>query len=133
MTSGAYVLVLWFSHISHTVKMHYLLLYHIHHIDSVVLRGCFPMPLLNFIYSMIGLLICKYEPFWHEVSVEFLIFRWPLRHGRLLFLFETAAQVSNVAHVHLVCVFCLRNMLIAVTCKLKWNFVNSKQGKDNYF
>ena len=37
------------------------------------------MPLLNFIYSMIGLLICKYEPFWQEISVESLILRWLLR------------------------------------------------------
>ena len=29
----------------------------------------FPLALLIFIYSMIGLLICKYEPFWQEVSV----------------------------------------------------------------
>ena len=28
------------------------------------------------IYSMIGLLICKYEPFWQDVSVQSLIHRW---------------------------------------------------------
>ena len=26
------------------------------------------MPLWIFIYSMMGLLICKYDPFWQEVS-----------------------------------------------------------------
>ena len=31
-----------------------------------------------------GLLIYKYEPFWQEVSVKFLIFRWPLRPVVLL-------------------------------------------------
>ena len=36
---------------------------------------------------MIGLLIYKYEPFWQEVSVKYLIFRWPLRPVDLLFLF----------------------------------------------
>ena len=29
----------------------------------------FPLPLLIFIYPMIGLLICKYEPFWQEVEI----------------------------------------------------------------
>ena len=44
------------------------------------------MPLLIFIYSMMWQLICKYEPFIQEVSVEYLILRWPLRPlGILLF------------------------------------------------
>ena len=44
------------------------------------------MPLLIFIYSMMWQLICKYEPFIQEVSVEYLILRWPLRPlGLLLF------------------------------------------------
>ena len=38
-----------------------------------------------FIYSMTGLLICKYEHFWQEVSLESLILRWPLRPMGLLF------------------------------------------------
>ena len=40
----------------------------------------FPMPLLNFIYSMMELLICKHEPFSQGVSVESLILKWLLRH-----------------------------------------------------
>ena len=43
------------------------------------------MPLLIFIYSMMWQLICKYEPFWQEVSVEPLILGWPLRSLGLLF------------------------------------------------
>ena len=31
------------------------------------------MPLFNFIYSMMGQLISKYEPFRQEVSVEFQV------------------------------------------------------------
>ena len=47
----------------------------------------FPLPLLIFIYSMMELLICKYEPFWQEVNVQYLILRWPLRPmGLLLWL-----------------------------------------------
>ena len=34
---------------------------------------------LIFIYSMMGLLIYKYEPFWQEVVVKSLILRWPVR------------------------------------------------------
>ena len=33
-----------------------------------------------------GLLICKYAPFWQEYSVKSLILRWPLRPVGLLFL-----------------------------------------------
>ena len=32
------------------------------------LYSCFPMPLLTFIYCLMGLLICKYEPFCQEAS-----------------------------------------------------------------
>ena len=34
---------------------------------------------------IIGLLICKYAPFWQVFSVKSLILRWPLRHVGLLF------------------------------------------------
>ena len=30
------------------------------------------MPLLIFTYSMMGLFICKHEPFWQEVFVDFV-------------------------------------------------------------
>ena len=36
-------------------------------------KKTFPLSLFDFIYSMMGLLIYKYEPFWHEVTVESLI------------------------------------------------------------
>ena len=42
------------------------------------------MPLLIFIYYMMGLLICEYENFWPEVSIESLTLRWPLRPVGLL-------------------------------------------------
>ena len=45
----------------------------------------FPLPSLIFIYSMIGLLICKYEPLWQDVNVQSLILRWPLRPIGLLY------------------------------------------------
>ena len=43
------------------------------------------MSLVIFIYSMVVLLFCKYEPFWQEVSVESLIRRWTFRPVSLLF------------------------------------------------
>ena len=46
----------------------------------------FPMPLLIFIYSMMGQRICKYELLRQEVSVESLILRWPLRPLGLLYV-----------------------------------------------
>ena len=59
----------------HVVEMHYLLHYlNKQHIDCYCIKGlwcCFPVPLLNFIYPMMGLLICKYEPFWQEISEVF--------------------------------------------------------------
>ena len=83
MTRGAGVIVLWLGHLSHIVKMHYffktLLLFfggwfkQIQkdsfddvHIDSYCINKSycsFPLALLIFIYSMMGLLICKYEAF----------------------------------------------------------------------
>ena len=48
------------------------------------------MPLLIFIYSMMGRLICKQKLLWLEVIVEFLILRWPLRTlGLLLCVYQT--------------------------------------------
>ena len=44
-------------------RVHWLLLY------VGVIMQLF-LPLLTFICTMMGLLTCKYEPFWHEVSVQ---------------------------------------------------------------
>ena len=61
------------------------IIFHSINIQHIVCSGieglwcCFPKPLLNFIHSMTGLSLCKYEPFWQEVGVESLIIRWPLR------------------------------------------------------
>ena len=75
------------------MNMHYLHSINIHHIDCYCIKRifcCFPtMPLLIFIYSMMWQVICKYEPFWQEVSVVSLILRCPLRPLDILFLFST--------------------------------------------
>ena len=47
-------------------------------IDCYYIKGLycnFPLTLLIFVYSMMGLLIYKYEPFLQDVSVESLILR----------------------------------------------------------
>ena len=75
MIPGAGFLVLGCGHISHKAKMPYKRLW-----------CCFPVPSLIFIYSMMGLLIYKYEPLLQEVSVKSLILRWPLRPVGLLFI-----------------------------------------------
>ena len=50
-----------------------------------------------FIFSMMGLLIYKYEPFWQEVSVKSVILRWLLRPvGLLLLLIGAPLEVQNV-------------------------------------
>ena len=69
-------------HMNHIlVNMHYLLLFRYTVHWCFCIKGflfCFPLPLLIFIYSMMRMLICKYELFWQEVSVESMILRWPL-------------------------------------------------------
>ena len=95
MIIGAGVLMLGRGHLSHNSEYRvYIIFYsiNIQHIDChcvKVLWSCFPIPSqsLIFIYSMIGLLIYKYEPFRQEVSVMSLIFRWLLRPVGLLFSF----------------------------------------------
>ena len=57
----------------------------------------FPLALLIFIYSMIGLLICKYEPFWQDVSVESLILKWPVRSMGFLFYSRTNPRWHKVS------------------------------------
>ena len=52
------------------------------------------MPLLIIIYSVMGLLICKYEPFWQDVRVEFLIPMWLLRPVGFLCFFYTYANAN---------------------------------------
>ena len=61
------------------------------------------MPLLIFTYSMMGLLICKFEPFWQKVCVESLILKWPLRASCLIerhcFLASNGCLVSWYQYV----------------------------------
>ena len=51
----------------------------------------------SFIHSMMGLLICKYDPFWQEINVESLILRWLLRPVGLLFF----SNEHFKRHIHL--------------------------------
>ena len=81
---------LWISQIKYSIN--------IKHDDHNCIKGLYmechlPKPLLIIIYSMMELLICKYEPFWEEVSVEFLILRWPLRPVDLLF--QSSSEIPN--------------------------------------
>ena len=62
--------------------MHCLLLYQYTAHFCYCIEGwwCFfPMPLLIFIYYMMGLIICEYEDFWPEVSEELLRLGWLFR------------------------------------------------------
>ena len=63
------------------------------HIDCYCVKGlwcCFPIELFFYIYYYIdAVLICKYAPFWQEVSVKSVIVMWPLRPVGLLFFFQS--------------------------------------------
>ena len=59
-----------------------------HDIDCYCINGkwcCYPMSLLIIIHSMIDLLLCLFDSFWQEDSVEFMILRWLIRSVGLLF------------------------------------------------
>ena len=59
------------------------------------------MPLLILIYSIIGQLICKYEPFWQEVSVKSVILRLPLRpFGPLVAFVKRTLSKHLYIHLH---------------------------------
>ena len=78
---SSWVLMLGLGHINHNCE----------YVLSPTLSIYFALiviPLLNFIYYMMGLLICKYEPFWQEVSVKSSdsLLRWPLRPLGLLLI-----------------------------------------------
>ena len=86
MIPGQRVLVLRCGHISHIVKMHYLLLYQYSTLIPTILREYNDAFLWYccFLFFDNGLLICKYEPFWQEVSI-ISDTRWSLRSVSLLF------------------------------------------------
>ena len=97
------------------------------HIDSYCINRLycsFPLPFLIFIippanevvYSMMELLICKYEPFWQEVSLQSQILRWPLRTMDLLFNFLPAYASYTTSHF----IFEFQGMKM---CHIPW-FVN---------
>ena len=80
---GSYKSIYWMWSIFYSIN--------IKHIDCYCVKGlswCFAIPSLIFIYSMMGLLIYKYEPLWQEVSVKSLIIKWPLRPVGLFFISE---------------------------------------------
>ena len=60
------------------------------------LHCSFTLSLLIIILNLMGLLICKYEPFWQEVSVESLILRWPLRSMGLLLTLATETLLRDL-------------------------------------
>ena len=66
------------------------------------------------ICSMMGLLICKYESFWQDVSVESLILWWPLRPLGLLFNYQT-----NIFLIKIVANAALRNGLFLLSLDLQ--------------
>ena len=90
MSNGAGALVLGCGHLGHcseyvlsstlSVYSHWLNYY------AAYLYHCW------YIFTLMGLLICKYKPFWQEVSVKSMILRWPLRPAGLLFSFENSIQ-----------------------------------------
>ena len=81
------------------------------------------MPLLILIYSMMWQLICKYKPFWQEVSVESLILRCPLSPLDLLYNFSAnffrawlfSSQILLAVTVHF-------NEHICLMVTLRWNY-----------
>ena len=81
------------------VKMYFLLLYqytsHWLDYDAAFLYNCW------FLFLMIlGLLICKYAPFWQEFSVKSLILRWPLRPSGLLLLGKCRSEIEVSLTIH---------------------------------
>ena len=87
---------------------------------------CFPIPWLIFIYSMMRLLIYKYEPLWQEVSVKSVILRWPLRPVGLLL-----TLVTCTCSIFLVCGLArqynlLHNELPNMYCKGRLTLTASK-------
>ena len=56
---------------------------------------------------MMGLLICKYEPLWQEVSVKSLILRWPLRP--VGFLFHYNIRIWNYQPLYAECILKVDN------------------------
>ena len=82
---GAGVLVLGRDHISYIVKIIFYSI-NIQNIDCYCIKGLWRAFLCYFfLFYYDVLLICKYEPFRQEVSVESLILRWPLNPMGLLF------------------------------------------------
>ena len=97
--SGAGVLMLGRGHISHCNEYVVSSTLSIYSPLIAITRAkglwcCFPIPSLIFVYSLMGLLIYKYEPLWQEVSVNSLILRWPLRPVGLL--------LTSDSYLHLV-------------------------------
>ena len=95
------------------------------------------MPLLIFIYSMMGRLTCKYEPFWQEVTLGSLLLRWPLRPVGHLFVkhcqFHSTVRQINIyvkGLFKLVFDFCVTNQkcLKVKRVTMKNNYVVERHG-----
>ena len=75
----------------------------IQHIDCYCIKGlwcCYAIVDL-LIYFMMGLLMCRYGPFWQKVSVDSRILRWPLRPVALLINFLKLKQGAHGPHLSL--------------------------------
>ena len=81
MTPGVGVLMLGLGHISHYSEYVLSSTLSIYFTIDIVLKNYDAFFLCHywFLFSMMGQLICKNEPFWQEVNVKCLILRWPLR------------------------------------------------------
>ena len=112
MTPGAEVFVVRRGHIIHVVKMHYIFYpINIQHFDCYCIKGlwyCFPIPLLNLIYTMMGQLICIYEPsdkkstwsLWYTGDRSFLWASCSIRHMNFNFLGKKITIRSSNIFIH---------------------------------
>ena len=124
MTPGAGVLVLGRDHISHTVKMLYLLLYQhtVHYLlvySWILVLFSYATVVFYLLYD--GLFTCKYEHLWQEVNVESLILKWPLRplgllleniafRVRVFMLYGASELKKHIRVVIILLVFHLKNI-----------------------
>ena len=51
--------------------------------------------MIDLISSVLGMLICKYEPFWLEVSVESPKLRWVLFPKGFLLIYDTCVKAEH--------------------------------------
>ena len=94
MNSWGWDSYVWREHICHYIKyaLSSILSIYITLID-IVLRDSNVFICHNWFLFYMGLHICKYEPYWQEVSVDYLILRWPFRPVGLLFYYLSCDKI----------------------------------------